>query len=177
VRGQIISPAFSTASDYSLRFKLKFNSIESDLAGLVLFSATSRDDGVLGDRIPVIYSCPGATSLRIIQDNVQISGFYCSPCTRNLQLNVWYLIEIYAVGNLFQNYIDGQLEQSCSSTGDRPTQNVVVYASSPFTNPANAFISDLIYEDLSGVPASLSIVFHDASHSNNGLNRNIFRGW
>jgi hypothetical protein len=141
---------FSTAPNFSLRFKVKFSSIETNLAGLILFSASNHEMGAFGDQVPSIFSCPGATSLRIVQDNTQIPNFSCSSCTRNLQPNVWYLIEIYAMGNLFQNYINGQIEQSCTTTGERPSRNVTVYASSPFINATKAVISDLLYEDLSG---------------------------
>ena len=103
-----------------------------------------------GARYPAIFVCPGTTSLHIVHDNTQSLNFHCSVCTRILQLDVWYLIEIYAVGNTLQNFIDGELDQSCTTGGERPPQKVRVYASSRFFKSTDAVISDLVYEDLAG---------------------------
>ncbi len=150
VQGRVLTHKFSTAPDYSLRFKLNLASIKSVWASILIFSGSNQDCCAYGDRVPGIFVVPGTSTLQISIGNTQNGDFQC-PRSRTLELNVWHFIEIYAIGTTNKVVINSVLDQSCISGGARPRIDVKVYASDPLMDPANALIADLIYEDLTGL--------------------------
>ena len=140
-----------------MRFKLKFTSIQGGFGNIFLISSTSQDCCSYGDRIPGIWIRPSSSSLYIILGNKANGDFRCSDATRALELNVWHSIEIYVIGDTMRTFLNGAIEQSCTSGGDRPPATAAtIYASSPYYAAAPALVSNLLYEDLSGHLASTS---------------------
>ena len=141
--GQQVHAMVDLPLDYTISFDLNPNGeIVDPWSSIVHFSATGNNCCEYGDRVPAVWFYPGSRRLHIIDGQPSVGNDEC-VIEEELAQGVNVHIEIAVAAESVVVSIDG-VQRCTEEKTDRQTfQNVHVYCSDPWYEPAGATISDL----------------------------------
>ena len=140
-----IIPRLST--EWSVSFEFRQRSVSEGYTNIIRFTTSdTKSIPTIGNRIPAVFLNPGSAMLHFTSAVNGNANYIVEPSTP-LELNEKYHIEIHQRyvsrgGYRYFIKVDGIEVHSVINTDARQFYNVKVFASDPWYNEANGFISN-----------------------------------
>jgi len=141
VKGYILETFSKVFKSWSLVFSVKPLATVSGYS-IIIHATIGSDDGVYGDRIPGVFMEPNSTRLYVRTAVNGDKAKMFQNCVKHLPLHSFTEVRIEQSyeEKLTKMKFNGTLCQQMVNNDMREFQNVKVYASNPWWEPANAVI-------------------------------------
>jgi hypothetical protein len=172
VKGSVIGYV-NVTQDFLLSLTITVKSVSNQTGGIMHFTSTGDNMGILGTRSPGIWLNSGKSSLMIALGSSLKQNFLLH--TPSLPIGIPVVVSLYAIDRYIMVYFDDKVVYSTVNNDARYEGPALMYASDPFYSPADVRITTFDFK-----PVSISEYFRErpteSALKNTLLNRPMEKG-